>query len=147
MACMSRAGREPGFKKQNQDNCFAFEKYITNEQSLFGAFDGHGPNGAATLCLFFTPHPSATCNIHRNHVQLCKAALSSLTGSLCRMCVLQFTYKLSLTGKHCHSTPLTLNGSKHASTAAGRHACLAYLQRRMTNGLCLLTIRSLKAEV
>ncbi|DBA92289.1 TPA: hypothetical protein ACH3X2_003716 [Trebouxia sp. C0005] len=45
MACMSRAGREPGFKKQNQDNCFAFEKYITNEQSLFGAFDGHGPNG------------------------------------------------------------------------------------------------------
>ncbi|KAK9808640.1 hypothetical protein WJX72_001084 [[Myrmecia] bisecta] len=45
MACMSRAGREPGFKKQNQDNCFAFEKYITAEQSLFGAFDGHGPNG------------------------------------------------------------------------------------------------------
>ena len=48
MACMSRAGREPGFKKQNQDNCFAFEKYITNEQSLFGAFDGHGPNGMHT---------------------------------------------------------------------------------------------------
>ena len=45
MACMSRAGREPGFKKQNQDNCFAFEKYITAEQALFGAFDGHGPNG------------------------------------------------------------------------------------------------------
>jgi serine/threonine protein phosphatase PrpC len=42
---MSRAGREPGFKKQNQDNCFAFEKYITANQSLFGAFDGHGPNG------------------------------------------------------------------------------------------------------
>ena len=53
MACMSRAGREPGFKKQNQDNCFAFEKYITNEQSLFGAFDGHGPNGILIppLCL------------------------------------------------------------------------------------------------
>ena len=45
MACMSRAGREPGFKKQNQDNCFAFEKYITGDQALFGAFDGHGPNG------------------------------------------------------------------------------------------------------
>ena len=53
MACMSRAGREPGFKKQNQDNCFAFEKYITNEQSLFGAFDGHGPNGR--------PCPSPHC--------------------------------------------------------------------------------------
>ena len=54
MACMSRAGREPGFKKQNQDNCFAFEKYITNEQSLFGAFDGHGPNGMPPhkLCSF-----------------------------------------------------------------------------------------------
>lgn len=51
MACMSRAGREPGFKKQNQDNCFAFEKYITNEQSLFGAFDGHGPNGMPPLNL------------------------------------------------------------------------------------------------
>ena len=54
MACMSRAGREPGFKKQNQDNCFAFEKYITGDQALFGAFDGHGPNGETrcreTLC-------------------------------------------------------------------------------------------------
>lgn len=61
MACMSRAGREPGFKKQNQDNCFAFEKYITNEQSLFGAFDGHGPNGnfsslTATLLPHSPPH-------------------------------------------------------------------------------------------
>lgn len=44
-ACMSRAGREPGFKKTNQDNCFAFEKYISEDQSLFGAMDGHGPNG------------------------------------------------------------------------------------------------------
>jgi serine/threonine protein phosphatase PrpC len=45
VACMSRAGREPGFKKTNQDNCFAFEKYITGDQSLFGAMDGHGPQG------------------------------------------------------------------------------------------------------
>lgn len=45
VACMSRAGREPGFKKTNQDNVFAFEKYITEDQSLFGAMDGHGPNG------------------------------------------------------------------------------------------------------
>ncbi len=45
VACMSRAGREPGFKKTNQDNCFAFEKYITEDQSLFGAMDGHGPHG------------------------------------------------------------------------------------------------------
>lgn len=47
VACMSRAGREPGFKKTNQDNCFAFEKYITEDQSLFGAMDGHGPHGEA----------------------------------------------------------------------------------------------------
>uniref|UniRef100_A0A7S0YI47 PPM-type phosphatase domain-containing protein n=1 Tax=Polytomella parva TaxID=51329 RepID=A0A7S0YI47_9CHLO len=45
VACMSRAGREPGYKKTNQDNCFAFEKYITEDQSLFGAMDGHGPHG------------------------------------------------------------------------------------------------------
>ena len=45
LSCMSRAGREPGFKKQNQDNCFAFEKYVAAGQALFGAFDGHGPNG------------------------------------------------------------------------------------------------------
>ena len=49
MACMSRAGREPGFKKQNQDNCFAFEKFISGEQSLYGAFDGHGPNGEKSI--------------------------------------------------------------------------------------------------
>lgn len=45
VACMSRAGKEPGFKKTNQDNCFAFEKYITEDQCLFGAMDGHGPHG------------------------------------------------------------------------------------------------------
>ncbi|KAI8472686.1 MAG: phosphatase 2C-like domain-containing protein [Monoraphidium minutum] len=45
VACMSRAGREPGYKKTNQDSCFAFEKYITEDQALFGAMDGHGPNG------------------------------------------------------------------------------------------------------
>lgn len=48
VACMSRAGKEPGFKKTNQDNCFAFEKYILDGQSLFGALDGHGPHGAAS---------------------------------------------------------------------------------------------------
>ena len=48
LSCMSRAGREPGFKKQNQDNCFAFEKYVAAGQALFGAFDGHGPNGETT---------------------------------------------------------------------------------------------------
>ena len=48
VACMSRAGKEPGFKKTNQDNCFAFEKYITEDQSLFGAMDGHGPHGEAS---------------------------------------------------------------------------------------------------
>ena len=44
-ACISRAGREPGFKKQNQDNCFAFEKFTQDGCALFGALDGHGPEG------------------------------------------------------------------------------------------------------
>ena len=51
IACMSRAGREPGFKKQNQDNCFAFEKYVCEGQALFGAFDGHGPEGRLSFLL------------------------------------------------------------------------------------------------
>lgn len=42
---MSRAGREPGYKKTNQDSCFAFEKYISEDEALFGAMDGHGPHG------------------------------------------------------------------------------------------------------
>jgi serine/threonine protein phosphatase PrpC len=50
VACMSRAGCEPGYKKTNQDNCFAFEKYITEDQALFGAMDGHGPNGETAVC-------------------------------------------------------------------------------------------------
>eukprot|EP00775_Hariotina_reticulata_P001400 gene1400-1743_t len=45
VACLSRAGREPGYKKTNQDNCFAFEKYLGDDKSLFAALDGHGPNG------------------------------------------------------------------------------------------------------
>lgn len=49
---MSRAGCEPGYKKTNQDNCFAFEKYITEDQALFGAMDGHGPNGEAPALLW-----------------------------------------------------------------------------------------------
>jgi hypothetical protein len=28
--------------------CVQFEKFITEDQALFGAMDGHGPNGAAT---------------------------------------------------------------------------------------------------
>jgi hypothetical protein len=54
---MSRAGREPGYKKTNQDNCFAFEKYIAEDQSLFGAMDGHGPNGAPRCAAAAPPHP------------------------------------------------------------------------------------------
>jgi len=42
---ISRAGQDPGLKKQNQDNCFAYDFYVTPDQSLFSALDGHGPNG------------------------------------------------------------------------------------------------------
>jgi hypothetical protein len=49
VACMSKAGKEPGYRKTNQDNCFAFEKYIAEDQSLFGAMDGHGPQGELQL--------------------------------------------------------------------------------------------------
>lgn len=45
-ASMSRVGVEPGYKKTNQDACFVYSSYISEHCSLFGAFDGHGPNGA-----------------------------------------------------------------------------------------------------
>lgn len=63
VACMSRAGREPGFKKTNQDNCFAFEKYITEDQSLFGAMDGHGPHGETWLWVVMPGACSQLCRM------------------------------------------------------------------------------------
>ena len=75
MACMSRAGREPGFKKQNQDNCFAFEKYITNEQSLFGAFDGHGPNGMPSSCARLGQPHNATHDLMCSPSETCASRL------------------------------------------------------------------------
>lgn len=45
VVCISRAGQEPGMKKQNQDNCFAYDFYCQPDQALFSAFDGHGPYG------------------------------------------------------------------------------------------------------
>ena len=45
VGCLSQTGQEPGFKKTNQDNCLAFEKFLRHGQSLYAVFDGHGPNG------------------------------------------------------------------------------------------------------
>eukprot|EP00854_Cymbomonas_tetramitiformis_P014243 gene14243-16847_t len=45
-AYMSRAGKEPGYGKTNQDTCFAHVTYgPADAQSVFGVFDGHGPQG------------------------------------------------------------------------------------------------------
>lgn len=61
VAAVSRAGQEPGFRKTNQDNCLAFEKYITPDQALFGAMDGHGPHGESRRVN--APEPKMTdCN-------------------------------------------------------------------------------------
>ena len=45
VASLSRAGREPSYRKTNQDNCFAYQQYLHPSQALFGTMDGHGPNG------------------------------------------------------------------------------------------------------
>ncbi|KAI8463900.1 MAG: phosphatase 2C-like domain-containing protein [Monoraphidium minutum] len=45
VASLSRAGREPGYKKTNQDACFAYDTFLSEGEGLFGAMDGHGPNG------------------------------------------------------------------------------------------------------
>ena len=44
-ACLSRAGCEPGFRKTNQDSCFAYAPYPADGAALFGVMDGHGPLG------------------------------------------------------------------------------------------------------
>lgn len=72
-ACISRAGREPGFKKQNQDNCFAFDKYTQDGRALFGAFDGHGPEGKVYL-LVDMPHSEHAACIRAK--QLCECPIN-----------------------------------------------------------------------
>ncbi|GIL82012.1 hypothetical protein Vretimale_1575 [Volvox reticuliferus] len=81
VACMSRAGREPGFKKTNQDNCFAFEKYITEDQSLFGAMDGHGPHGHLVSGYVKQHLPI----ILVNHLTLEKDVKKALTQGFCEV--------------------------------------------------------------
>lgn len=79
VACMSRGGREPGFKKTNQDNCFAFEKYITGDQSLFGAMDGHGPNGHLVSNFVKQHLPILLVNYLAQDPDLCKALSQGFT--------------------------------------------------------------------
>ena len=64
VSCQSVAGREPGFKKQNQDSCFAFDKFASRHQALFGTFDGHGPNGMLN-------RTSQQCMSVINHLMCC----------------------------------------------------------------------------
>lgn len=45
MASLSRAGKEKGMKKVNQDSCFAFRQFVQPHQAIGGVFDGHGPQG------------------------------------------------------------------------------------------------------
>lgn len=39
-AMLSKTGREPGYKKTNQDSCFMHKFFAQTGQSLFGCFDG-----------------------------------------------------------------------------------------------------------
>ncbi|PSC69217.1 phosphatase 2C [Micractinium conductrix] len=45
VASLSRAGKEPTYRKTNQDNCFAYSQYCRPNQALLAALDGHGPHG------------------------------------------------------------------------------------------------------
>lgn len=47
MASLSRAGKERGKRKTNQDCCFAFRQFVQPHQAIAGVMDGHGPNGHA----------------------------------------------------------------------------------------------------
>eukprot|EP00740_Mantoniella_antarctica_P015540 CAMPEP_0181377034 /NCGR_PEP_ID=MMETSP1106-20121128/17660_1 /TAXON_ID=81844 /ORGANISM="Mantoniella antarctica, Strain SL-175" /LENGTH=255 /DNA_ID=CAMNT_0023495699 /DNA_START=168 /DNA_END=932 /DNA_ORIENTATION=+ len=45
IACATRAGKEPGYRKTNQDSYAVHEKFASTTGSFFAVFDGHGPNG------------------------------------------------------------------------------------------------------
>ena len=45
IACATRAGDEPGYRKTNQDAYTVHEKFASTAGSFFAVFDGHGPNG------------------------------------------------------------------------------------------------------
>ena len=45
IACATRAGDEPGYRKTNQDSYAVHEKFASTAGSFFAVFDGHGPNG------------------------------------------------------------------------------------------------------
>jgi serine/threonine protein phosphatase PrpC len=45
MASLSRAGREHGVRKTNQDTCFAFRQFVHPHQAIAAVLDGHGPHG------------------------------------------------------------------------------------------------------
>lgn len=57
VASLSRAGCEPNYRKTNQDNCFAYQQYLHPSQALFGAMDGHGPNGHKVSTFFKKQFP------------------------------------------------------------------------------------------
>lgn len=60
VSCMSMTGQEAGFKKVCQDASFAFDTFIAegSGQALFGALDGHGPQGEQGLGLDLDPYCS-----------------------------------------------------------------------------------------
>jgi serine/threonine protein phosphatase PrpC len=55
MASLSRAGRERGARKTNQDSSFAFRQYCRPHQAIAGVLDGHGPHGH-TVSAFVKQH-------------------------------------------------------------------------------------------
>ena len=45
IGCISITGKEPGYKKVNQDKVCVLAQYLSPHQSFFTALDGHGPHG------------------------------------------------------------------------------------------------------
>jgi hypothetical protein len=84
VASLSRAGREPSYRKTNQDNCFAYQQFLHPSQALFGAMDGHGPNGHK-VC-------AAVLRMGCQHVdQLCWGLTSRLPAVWGHACACRFT--------------------------------------------------------
>lgn len=73
-AVLSKTGREPGYKKTNQDSCFLHKYFAQHGQSLFGCFDGaHTATALTNISVLASPPnslPPQPCPCAATHLSL-----------------------------------------------------------------------------
>lgn len=115
VASLSRAGKEPTYRKQNQDNCFAFSQYCRPNQALLAALDGHGPHGHSVSGYLKRQLPLVLADHLGESSRGCKAANSGSTAACCP-CEGTATANASFTSTA--STACSVSGSATQRTCA-----------------------------